>query len=82
MIAYTRAHIGFYPYLINVYAYNQTVVKTGKKASFNILKNQKVLFDILKKNPNKEISITELSRSTDCDDVSLIFKLLENMSTT
>ena len=31
------------------------------------------------KNPNKELSITELSRA-DCEEVSLIFKFLENMS--
>ena len=55
-------------------------MEAGKKASFDILKIQKVLLDVLKKNPNKELSITELSRSTDCEDVSLIFKFLENMS--
>ena len=35
---------------------------------------------VLKKDPNKEFSLTELSRSASCDNVPLVFKLLEYMS--
>ena len=80
LIALYERAVGFYASLVNVNAYNQPGVEAGKKASSEILKIQKTLMDILKKDPNKEFSLTELSRSASCDDIPLVFKLLEHMS--
>ena len=63
LIALYERAVGFYASLVNVNAYNQPGVEAGKKASAEILKVQKALMDVLKKDPNKEFSLTELSRS-------------------
>ncbi len=79
LIALFERAVGFYASLINVNAYHQPGVESGKKMAGSIIALQRQCLDLLRRNPGKAFSADELSRSLGCEDqAEAVYKILEH----
>ena len=79
LIALYERAVGIYASFININAYHQPGVEAGKKAAAKVLKWQNDIVAVLKNNNNAMSLNSIVAKLPDCQDQSLLFKLLEHM---
>jgi glucose-6-phosphate isomerase len=80
LIALFERAVGFYASLVNVNAYHQPGVESGKKAAANIIRLQLKILVLLTKN-KQGLTVAEIAKEIDSDEeVESIFKICEHLS--
>src|SRR5690349_9731486 len=78
LIALFERAVGFYASLININAYHQPGVESGKKAATRILKIQQQILGALKSHPKQPLTIEQIaSKIPDKGEQEHCFKILE-----
>lgn len=82
LIALYERAVGFYASMIEINAYHQPGVEAGKKAAADILTMQKLVINLLKKNKNKNLTLSKIfdHLSVSDDEKKSVFKILEQLS--
>ena len=80
LIALYERAVGLYASLVNVNAYHQPGVESGKQAAAAVLDLQRVLLRLLDKLGEDGATCTELATAADTDDVETVFLVLEHLA--
>lgn len=81
LIALYERTVGFYASLVGINAYHQPGVESGKKAATKILRIQKQVVAVLKSNPNKSLTVDDISAMIDDkNENEHVFKILERLA--
>ena len=80
LIALFERAVGLYASLININAYNQPGVESGKKAASNVITLQNKITKFISANKGKNYSVIEIGKAIEADqDLELIFKICEHL---
>ncbi|TSA40436.1 MAG: glucose-6-phosphate isomerase, partial [Verrucomicrobiales bacterium] len=81
LIALYERAVGYYASLVGINAYHQPGVESGKKAASRILRIQKQVISVLRKNPKKALTVDQISTMIeDKNENEHVFKILERLS--
>ena len=81
LIALFERAVGYYASLVNINAYHQPGVESGKKAAGIVIGIQIRVLELLQKNIGTSYSINEIAQRLDCpQDIELVFKVCEHLS--
>ena len=81
LIAIFERAVGFYASLININAYHQPGVESGKKAAENVLTIQQHIITFLKANLNHWFTALDLAKAIGRDDeIEKVFKICEHLA--
>jgi glucose-6-phosphate isomerase len=81
LIALYERAVSFYGSLVNINAYHQPGVESGKKAAATVLDLQQQVVDILKKE-GTPLSLEELAQKAGASDkIEIIYKILRHLAT-
>jgi glucose-6-phosphate isomerase len=81
LIALYERAVGFYASLVDINAYHQPGVESGKKAATRILKLQKQIVQLLQSNRGNYFSVDQISsKIEDKRDNEHVFKILERLA--
>ena len=81
LIALFERAVGLYASLININAYHQPGVESGKKAANNIIAIQRQVLALLSKSSQQPFTAAEIAKEIGADDeVENVFKVCEHLS--
>ena len=81
LIALFERAVGFYATLVNINAYHQPGVESGKKMAGAIIELQREVLGYLKKNRGRSFTAEELSKAISAEEkAESVFKILEHVS--
>jgi glucose-6-phosphate isomerase len=81
LIALFERTVGLYSVLVNVNAYHQPGVESGKKAAGNVISIQLAIIDFLNANKGSAFSSTEIAKSINRpDEVELVSKICQHLT--
>ncbi|MFZ7102006.1 MAG: glucose-6-phosphate isomerase [Peptococcaceae bacterium] len=79
LIALFERAVGYYGFLVNINAYHQPAVEAGKKGARLAVELQKKIFNFLKANADRQLSIEELARELNVEgQEEIICNILEH----
>ncbi|MDR1433207.1 MAG: glucose-6-phosphate isomerase [Puniceicoccales bacterium] len=79
LIAVFERAVGFYGSMVGINAYNQPGVEAGKKAATEILRMQRSMVKLLRKNAGQYLSVQAIADSIGTESPTTVFKILEHM---
>lgn len=81
LIALFERAVGLYALLVNINAYHQPGVESGKKAASKVIEIQRLILDYLKKQSGKTFSAEELAKAIQNEpEVEWVFKICEHLA--
>jgi glucose-6-phosphate isomerase len=81
LIALYERAVGFYASLVEINAYHQPGVESGKKAATRVLNIQRQIFDVLRSHRKQALTVTQIaSLISDKGEAEHVFKILERLS--
>jgi glucose-6-phosphate isomerase len=81
LIALFERAVGLYASLININAYHQPGVESGKKAANNVIAIQRQVLKFLSKGALQPFTAAEIAREIGADDeIENVFKICEHLS--
>ena len=81
LIALFERAVSFYALVININAYNQPGVESGKKAAAHIISIQNKIVDFLSKKSTQSFTSTEIAVKINfMDEVEMVFKICNHLS--
>jgi glucose-6-phosphate isomerase len=81
LIALFERAVGLYASMININAYHQPGVESGKKAAGKVIEIQRRILTLFADNPGKAVNIEEIAEQIDAqDEIEIIFKVCEHLA--
>jgi glucose-6-phosphate isomerase len=81
LIALFERAVGFYATLVNINAYHQPGVESGKKAAGNVIEIQRKILQFFKSSDGQALTAQEIATSIKCEkEIEFVFKICEHLS--
>ncbi len=77
LLALFERAVSFYAFLVNINAYHQPAVETGKKGASEVIELKNLALNFLQINQGKRYTLRELAQNIDKeDDIEILYKIL------